>query len=98
MDRRTFLGAATLACLGASFAVRAQKAKEVRRIGMLSGGTISTSEPAPFYAALRELGWIEGENLIIERRGAAGKSEAVPALAAELVRIQPDLIWTEGAV
>jgi putative ABC transport system substrate-binding protein len=65
---------------------------------MLSGGTISTSEPAPFYAGLRELGWIEGENLIIERRGAAGKSEAVPALAAELVRIQPDLIWTEGAV
>src|SRR5215470_2310378 len=98
MDRRTFFGAATLACVGASFAVQAQKAKEVRRIDMLSGGTISTSEPAPFYAALRELGWIEGENLIIERRGAAGKSEAVPALAAELVRVHPDLIWTEGAV
>jgi putative ABC transport system substrate-binding protein len=65
---------------------------------MLSGGRLSTSEPAPFYAALRELGWIEGENLIIERRGAAGKSDAVPALAAELVRLQPDLIWTEGAV
>jgi putative ABC transport system substrate-binding protein len=65
---------------------------------MLSAGAISTSEPAAFYAALRELGWIEGENLIIERRGAAGKSEAVPALAAELVRLPPDLIWTEGAV
>jgi putative ABC transport system substrate-binding protein len=98
MDRRTFFGAATLGCLGASFAVRAQTARAVRRIGMLSGGTLSTSEPAPFYAALRELGWIEGENLIIERRGAAGKSDAVPALAAELVRLQPDLIWTEGAV
>jgi len=97
MDRRTFFGAAALACVGASFA-RAETAKKVRRIGMLSAGAISTSEPAPFYAALRELGWIEGENLIIERRGAAGKSEAVPALAAELVRIQPDLIWTEGAV
>jgi putative ABC transport system substrate-binding protein len=65
---------------------------------MLSGGTLSTSQPAPFYAGLREFGWIEGENLIIERRGAAGKSEAVPGLAAELVRLQPDLIWTEGAV
>jgi len=65
---------------------------------MLSGGTISASEPAPFYAALRELGWFEGANLIIERRGAAGKSDVVPALAAELVRLQPDLIWTDGAV
>jgi putative ABC transport system substrate-binding protein len=65
---------------------------------MLSAGTISTSEPAPLYAALRELGWNEGENLVIERRGAAGKSEAVPALAAELVRLQPDLILAEGAV
>lgn len=98
MDRRSFLGAAALACLGSPFVVRAQKAKEVRRIGMLSGGTISTSEPARLYEALRELGWIEGENLIIERRWAAGESEAVPALAAELVRGRPDLIWTEGAV
>jgi putative ABC transport system substrate-binding protein len=78
--------------------VRAQKAKEMRRIGMLSGGMLSTAQPAPFYESLRELGWIEGENLIIERRGAAGKSEAVPAPAGELVRIRPDLIWTEGAV
>jgi len=98
MNRRTFFGAAFLAWFGGSFAAWAQKAKEMRRIGMLSAGTISTSEPAPFYAGLRELGWIEGENLIIERRAAAGKSEAVPALAAELVRLQPDLIWTEGAV
>ena len=98
MDRRTFFGAATIACLGSPFVVRAQKAKEARRIGMLSAGTLSTSEPGPFYEAIRELGWIEGENLIIERRGAAGKSEAVPALAAELVRVHPDLIWTDGAV
>jgi len=95
IDRRTFFGAAALICLGASCA---EKAKEVRRIGMLSAGAISTSEPARFYAALRELGWIEGENIIIDRRGAAGKSEAVPALAIELVQLQPDLIWTEGAV
>src|SRR5262245_58834442 len=98
MDRRSFVGAATLACIGVPFRVRAQKAKEVRRMGMLSAGAISSSEPRPFYAGLCELGWIEGENLIIERRGAAGKSEAVPALAAELVRAHPDLIWAEGAV
>jgi ABC-type uncharacterized transport system substrate-binding protein len=98
MDRRAFFGAAALACVGASFVVHGETAKKVRRIGMLSAGTLSPSEPAPFYAALRELGWIEGENLIIERRGAAGKSEVVPALAVELVRLQPDLIWTDGAV
>ena len=78
MDRRTFFSAAALACLGASFAVRAQKAKEMRRIGMLSAGTISTSEPGPFYAALHELGWIEGENLIIERRGGQVRSGVRP--------------------
>ena len=39
---------------------------------------------------MHELQWIKAENLIIERRGGAGKSEAMPALAAELVRLHPD--------
>ncbi len=76
----------------------AQPVANVRRIGMLTAGTVSTSEPSAFYAALRERGWVEGENLIIERRGAAGKSEAMPALAAELVRLNPDVITAGGAV
>ena len=97
MDRRAFLQASAFAFAIPRIAT-AQPAARMRRIGMLSAGTLSTSEPAPFYAGLRELGWTEGENLLIERRGAAGKSEAVPALAAGLVRLQPDLIWTEGAV
>ena len=56
---------------------------------MLTAGTVSTSEPSTFTP---RCGWVEGENLIIERRGAAGKSEAAPTFAAELVRLNPDVI------
>jgi putative tryptophan/tyrosine transport system substrate-binding protein len=97
MNRRLFLRASAFA-FAIPLIARAQPTAKVRRIGMLTGGTVSTSEPSAFYAALRELGWVEGENLIIERRGAAGKSEAVPTLAAELVRINPDVITAGGAV
>jgi len=96
MDRRAFLQASAFAFTPRI--ARAQPTAKVRRIGILTAGTVSTSEPSAFYAALRELGWVEGENLIIERRGAAGKSEAVPALAAELVRLNPDVITAGGAV
>ena len=96
MDRRVFLQASAFAF--APLIAGAQPTAKVRRIGILTAGTVSTSEPSAFYAALRELGWVEGKNLIIDRRGAAGKSEAVPALAAELVRLNPDVITAGGAV
>ena len=53
---------------------------------------------AIFFETLRELGWIEGQNLLIERRAAGGKAELVPGLAAELVQLRPDVIMTKGAV
>jgi putative ABC transport system substrate-binding protein len=83
---------------GQSAAAQAQKPKEVRRIGILTGGTVATSVPSTFFDGLRELGWIEGQNVIIERRGADGKSEAAPALAVELEGLKPDVIVTFGAV
>ena len=52
----------------------------------------------PFFEALRKLGWIEDQNLLIERRGAGGKAELVPGLAEELVQLRPDVIVTNGAV
>jgi len=63
MDRRTFVGIAAGALVGASFNSRGQSMAKVRRIGILTAGT-SASLPAPFFTALRELGWVEGQNLV----------------------------------
>jgi putative ABC transport system substrate-binding protein len=98
MNRRAFLQIAPTLAFANPLGAMAQPAAKLRRIGMLTAGTVSTSEPSAFYAALRELGWIEGENIVIERRGAAGKSEDMPALAADLVRLNPDVITAGGAV
>ena len=96
MDRRTFLG--TLACgfLAAPSIANAQQAK-VRRIGVLSGG--EASAPVPLLSAsLREYGWVEGQNLIIEARGAGGRAALAAALAAELVQLKVEVIVTYGSV
>ena len=81
----------------ASPVIRGQSIAQVRRIGILTAGT-SASLPAPFFNALQELGWVEGRNLVIERRTADGQADRVPALAAELVQLRVDAIVTFGAV
>ena len=75
-------------------ATRAQQAGKVYRIGYLSAPTRASVEQAlqAFLRKLRELGWVEGQNLIIEYRWADGKAERLPDLAAELVRLKVDLI------
>src|SRR5262249_55196130 len=69
----------------------------IRRIGLLS--TFSPSETRPWHQALRQalrdLGWVEGENINIEYRYAEGRLDRLPALAADLVRLQVDLILTD---
>jgi putative ABC transport system substrate-binding protein len=97
MDRRTFVGIATGALVVAPFGSSGQSITKARRIGILTAGT-SASLPATFFTALRELGWVEGGNLVIERRGADGRADRVPALAAELVQLRVDAIVTFGAV
>jgi putative ABC transport system substrate-binding protein len=79
-------------------AARAQQTK-VARIGFL--GLVSASSHAPRVAALRaglrELGWIEGRNILIEFRWAEGNYDRLPALAAELVRLNVDVLVTHGS-
>jgi putative tryptophan/tyrosine transport system substrate-binding protein len=78
----------------APFAAEAQQVGKVYRIGYLSSPTRESVAHAleAFLRALRELGWVEGRNLVIEYRWAEGKVERLPDLAADLVRLNVDLI------
>ena len=69
----------------------------MRRIGILTAGSVAALPPG-LLAALRDVGWVEGKNLVVERRMADGKAEQVPALAAELAGLPVEIIVTFGAV
>ena len=97
MDRRTFIAIAAVAFAATPRAATAQQAGSIRRIGVLTAGAIPKTTPA-FIEGLREKGWVEGQNLVIERRGADGNAERVPGLAAELVQMNLDVIVSFGAV
>jgi putative ABC transport system substrate-binding protein len=94
MDRRTFIGAAAANLVAVPLAVMAQHEAKVRRIGLLFPPESGWREA--LLPPLRDLGWIEGENLIVEARYADGHLELLPALAAELVRLHVELIVTNG--
>ena len=99
MDRRSFICAfTTLLVLAGSLVARAQTATTVRRIGWLYSGTQSSaSEREEEIAPLRELGWIEGRNLLVERRYSGNnRAELLLPLAEELVRLKVELIVTAG--
>jgi putative ABC transport system substrate-binding protein len=75
----------------------AQLAGKVRRLGILgSGAAPSAAELAqsPFWQALHEFGWVEGNNITVERRYAEGHSERLPALTAELIHLGVEVIVT----
>jgi len=92
MDRRLFLG--TLGLLAASQPAEAQPAK-MARVGFLFFGSPGASpELAAFQQGMRELGYIEGKNILIDYRFASGRVERLPELAAELVRLNVDVIVT----
>jgi putative tryptophan/tyrosine transport system substrate-binding protein len=90
----TLLGGA--AALWPSLAA-AQRPHRPARLGILiySNPQADTTS-APLRDGLRDLGYIEGQNLLIEYRYAEGKPERLPALAAELVRLQPDVLLAAG--
>ena len=98
MDRRTFIGGVAGGLLAAPLAARAQQVAKVYRIGILE--TIPAARNASNLDALRkglrDLGYVEGRNLVIEYRSADGRPERFPDLAAELVRLKVDLIVTRG--
>jgi putative ABC transport system substrate-binding protein len=97
MKRRDFLS-----LLGVStawpLAARAQQAGKVARIGFLGAATAAgyANQLAGFRQGLRDLGYVEGTNIIIEFRWAEGNYERLPALVADLIRANVDVIVTHG--
>src|SRR5258706_927250 len=76
----------------------AQQPNKIPRLGYLAASTPSANSTRvdAFRQGLRELGYVEGKNIVIEFRFAEGKLDRVPALAAELVRLKVDVIVTAG--
>jgi putative tryptophan/tyrosine transport system substrate-binding protein len=100
MDRRVFLGTLAGGLLAAPLAAEAQRVGKVPRIGLVS--SMSAELPQirelsdAFRQGLRELGYVEGQNIVIEERSAQGRLERLPDLFAELVRLRVELIFTLG--
>src|SRR5262245_52260443 len=92
------IGLAVLLTLGFSFTpldAKAQQAVKIPRIGVLvPAEPEDPNEPniAAFRRGLRDLGYVEGQNIAVEYRWAHGKAERYPALAAELVRLDLNLV------
>jgi putative ABC transport system substrate-binding protein len=93
----SILVAVVLLALGVT--AEAQQPKKVPRIGHLTGtlSSANSSRREAFRQGLRELGYVEGKNTVVEWRAAEEKLDRLPALAAELVRLKVDIIVTGGS-
>ncbi len=91
-----------LGLLAPPLGAEAQQAGRVPRVGFLyPGSSARLARLEGFWQGLRELGYVEGQNIVIERRAAEGRYERLPHLAAELVSLRPDVlvgVGTPGAV
>jgi putative ABC transport system substrate-binding protein len=94
MSRRSFL----VTSLSGAVVVplRAVAQPKVARVGLLEGGNLGSYLWQATRVGLRELGYVEGQNLIVEFRSANGQFDRVPELVAELIRLRVDVIVTIG--
>ena len=85
-----------LVLLGAPFAAEAQPTGQVYKIGLITLGAPEApwrpAVPGPFWERLRKLGWVEGQTVMVERRGAGGDPKRIPSLAAELAQLDVKVI------
>jgi putative ABC transport system substrate-binding protein len=94
ITRRAFIASLAGGLLTAPLAAEAQQAGKIYRVGYMSVVSRQSAEPLMliFLRALRDLGWIEGRNLLVEWRWADGKVERLSGFAAELAKLNVDLI------
>ncbi len=103
MDRRAFLFGLTLGTLGAPLAADAQKSEKMARVGILGIGpapspqelaeSVSTN---PFWLSMRQLGWVDGQNMVVERRFGES-ADQLRTGAADLVRLRVDVLFVGSA-
>lgn len=98
MRRREFLASLVGSMAGWPLSADAQGREKQLRLASLSGGSEAGTRERDscFYNELARLGWTEGRNIIVDRRWASGKLTSLPALAAELVALRPDVVMTSG--
>jgi putative ABC transport system substrate-binding protein len=100
MRRREFIKLIASGAAAWPLAAHAQQTAGVRTIGFLlpggSGTTVMRTQLEAFRQGLKENGWIEGQNISIEYRFAEGREDALKEIAAELVKLLPDVIVAEG--
>jgi len=98
MNKKIFLLGLALVILSSISSVDAQQPAKIPRIGYLSATSLTaiSARTEAFRQGLRELGYVEGKNIVIEYRYAEEKFDRLPALVAELVRLKVDVIVTGG--
>ena len=99
MDRRTFVGTVTAGLLVVPLAAEAQQAQRVPKIGVLTMSVASSMAAFEgFRQGLRDHGYVEGQNIVLELRFAQGRPERLAAMATELVQMKVDIIVTESTL
>jgi putative ABC transport system substrate-binding protein len=92
MDRRTFLGTIAGGLLAAPLVAEAQQALKPTRIAFVCGSRCEGGAYDAFLQGLRELGRVEGRNVVLDVRGAEGRPDRLPGILAELLAAKPDII------
>src|SRR5215472_7935275 len=96
MRRREFITLLGGAAIAWPFGASAQQVEQTRRVGILNSLAETDAEPqawdATFRKRLNELGWIEGRNIELDYRWAAGKVERLQEFAKELLALKPDML------
>ena len=92
MDRRTFLGTLAGGLLSAPITAKAKPVRKSWRIGYLSPAEVHNPIDEAFERSMKVLGYVEGQNILFERRYTAGRPDRIDDIAAELVRLSVDLI------
>jgi putative ABC transport system substrate-binding protein len=103
MDRRTFLAGTGAVLLAAPRAVEAQKSEKMARVGILGIGTAPSPQELaksvstnPFWLSMRQLGWVDGQNMVVERRFGES-ADQLRTGAADLVRLKVDVLFVSSA-
>jgi len=92
MHRRSFLVAVAI-LIAAPLVAEAQPAQRLSRVGVLAAGSAEEATNVAFFERMRELGYVEGQTVVFDRRFATGRIEQLSAFATQIVAANPDVIF-----